>query len=220
MGAGLSDIVELAKALPSMEDRRPGWLRALARVAGDPPYYRLLHEIGLRFRPRRVLEIGTYEGVSAAHLAADPGTLVVTVDVVPAATEKARAIGLQNVRAIAHDSVSLGAKISRGEFPIAVPFDLLFVDGESNFNQAYGEYMAFRPLMAPGGVVLFDDIRLPMETREMDVFWDYVVDPKAELPGMHKTGFGACEVDPVRRLPPWEEVIGRASARWLGKEAT
>jgi len=206
----LDTIVRLSREMPSMPEERPARLRSL-RDADQPGnlYYRLFHAMSMRSGPADVVEIGTFVGSSAAHLGANPAVRVLTIDCNPDASVRVAELGLPNVRAVTADSVAHADKLPRGRW-----IDLLFVDGNHTFNQAYGEYEAYRPLVKPGGLVFFDDIRLPMSTREMDVFWDHVVDPKAELEGMHHTGIGVCVVDPSVALPLWAEVIGAASRRF------
>lgn len=204
----LDAIAQLARL--TEPDGRPDWLKTL-KHASDPDalYYRFFYELSQRLAGARLLEIGTDRGVSAAHLAAHLQNHVTTVDNNPQATANARGLGLPNVEAIHADStVACGQLGSEGRL-----FDVAFVDGLHTFNQAYGEYLLCRALVKDGGFIFFDDIHLDMHTREMDVFWDHVIDPKLDLSHLHVTGFGVCQVARAIEPPPWRTVIDEASRR-------
>lgn len=207
----LEQVQETAERIRTSPDERPERLLALYG-ARDPNnlYYRLFHALSSLSGAAQVIEIGTYVGVSAAHLAINPLVQVLTIDCNPDAKRQAESLGFQNIKAITDDSVRYGKTLPKEPW-----IDLLFVDGNHTFNQAYGEYETFRPCMTQGGLIFFDDIRLPMATREMDVFWETVPDRKAELHGMHHTGIGVSVVDHAVKVRPWTEVIVDASRRFL-----
>jgi predicted O-methyltransferase YrrM len=220
MGAmpALAELGALAASLASSPDGRPAWLRAMPSASDATAlYYRFFHEFSLRYAPAKVLEIGTYVGSSAAHLASNPATTVVTVDHNPDAKRLVDALGRPNVVAVTMDSalfaeILSGSRPPPSSAPPSGPFDVLFVDGNHTFNQAYGEYERFRPHVAEGGLVFFDDIHLPMSTREMDVLWALVPDEKLDLSVLHYTGMGVAKVSRATRLPPWAEAAPRADA--------
>ena len=213
----LSNCLAIADALPRISDDRPEWLRNMAS-ASDPTalYYRFFHELVQEFCPLKVLEIGTYVGTSAAHLAfANGGGSVLTIDINPdAKLQLERAIeghGLKfAIEAVTADSMQwaninryLAADGHRG-------FDILFIDGLHNFNQTYGEYVAFRSFVKDGGLIFFDDLELDMATREMQVFWALVPEEKQKLDMLHYTGFGVCKKDSNVYVPAWGDIVGRA----------
>lgn len=213
----LATIERLAADVRSGSDRRPPELCALSGAADtENGYYRLLYEIGREYAPTRILEIGTFMGTSAAHLALghpDCGTnIVTTVDSNEDAAEQVAGLGYRNIHAVTSDSVSY-LRARPGHPSKSTPL-IAYIDGEHNFTQAYTEYGLCRELVGDRGILLFDDIDLPMGTREMHVFWEYVVDPKVKLDGLHHTGFGAAVVDLSRPLPLWEEIITEATARF------
>ena len=207
----LADIEAFARCALDGPDDRPAWLRAL-RDADHPTsaYYRLLWLMGRAMAPLRAVEIGTFVGTSAAHLAAaDARNYVVTVDVNPDAAVQAAKIGLPNLEAITDNSSRILDLLH--DRPL---FDLCYIDGEHNFNQAYGEYERCRALLRDGAVMLFDDVDLPMATREMQVFWEFVADPKLRLDALHHTGFGAALKDSTVAPLPWSAVVGEAQRRF------
>lgn len=186
-------------------------------------YYRFLallsEGLELELNDLRCLEIGTYQGSSAAHLAAS-GATVVTIDVNPDAARLARALAVaQNLRITpitANSGFVLGDPVEAAKIRALAPYDILYIDGDHTFNSAYGDYTHFWPLVREGGVIVFDDIELDMAGDEMRVFWDRVVDPKVKLNALHETGFGAAirgRVPP----PPWEAVITDVTREILGR---
>lgn len=208
----LGNCKAIAELLLQISDDRPEWLKNMAS-ASDPTafYYRFFHELVQEFHPLSVLEIGTYVGTSACHLAqANIGGLVTTIDVNPdAKLQLERAIegrGFIGVEAITADSMTWVN--GRRSYPPL--FDILFIDGLHNFNQTYGEYVAFRHLVKDGGLIFFDDLELQMATWEMQVFWDLVPEEKLKLDMLHYTGFGVCKKDSNVHVPSWGDVISRA----------
>lgn len=172
------------------------------------PYYRFLARLALD--AERCLEIGTYRGSSAAHLAAS-GASVVTIDVNPDAARVVNEFADLCITPItANSGFVLGDPAAAAKIHALAPYDILYIDGDHTFNSAYGDYVRFWPLVREGGVIVFDDIKLGMAGDEMRVFWDRVVDPKIELDALHETGFGAAIRGSVPP-PPWEDVINDAT---------
>lgn len=207
--AALEELKKLEARAAAPEDPRPEWLKAASDPAGL--YYRFLYELSKpegEGHPRFAVEIGTYTGGSAAHMAA-LGCRVLTIDSNPNAARLAARFGMPNLEAVTSDSMAF-----IGDLASYPPIDILFIDGNHTFNQAYGEYEGYRRRVRDGGVILFDDLALPMATREMEVLWEFIPDPKVRLDSLHSTGFGAAVKDPSVRVPPWEEIITRATERF------
>lgn len=222
----LRTLVALAEPLEGEEwlahDTRPLWLKEMPHAC-DPQarYYLYLYQLIARLGPPLdCVEIGTYIGTSAAHLAVRNGEeggrggLVVTIDINPDAARQVLR------RVPAHDCLAQIATITDDSTYAwdrarvrCLGYDVLYVDGNHTFNQAYGEYYLYRQLLKPGGVMLFDDVGLQMATNEMEVFWDFVVDPKARLDYLHHTGFGIAVKDPAVEVLPWKAVIKEAERR-------
>lgn len=184
-----------------------GYARVLEPVA---PYYCFLAR--LAEHAKSCLEIGTYRGSSAAHLAAF-GAAVITIDVNPDAARCVREIGIDRITPItANSGFVLQDPVEAAKIRALAPYDILYIDGDHTFNSAYGDYARFWPFVREGGVIVFDDIRLGMAGDEMRIFWDHVVDPKVELNALHETGFGAA-IRGSMPPPPWENVITDATRR-------
>lgn len=178
------------------------------------PYYRYLYVLAHNFAPISVVEIGTYVGTSAAHLAHGygRGNLVTTIDVNPDAGAHADALGYANIFAVTGDSTLVGVRLvadcTRGRFG---QVDMLFIDGNHTFNQAWGEYVMYRELVRDGGLILVDDANLEMDGDEMNVFWECVPEPKARVDWLHATGFGIIEKVDAMEVPSWKQAIGTAA---------
>jgi predicted O-methyltransferase YrrM len=204
----LDRAVQVAGSLEEIPDTRPGWLLALPH-ASDPAarYFRALYEIARVLEPKSILEIGTDRGWSAASMAAgSEGAHVVTIDINPESAEFVARLPIGGITALTLNSGVAFEHVRR-----FAPFDWAFVDGNHTFNQTFGEYALYRPLVRTGGLMLFDDLALDMAGDEMGVFWEMVVDRKERVDRLHHTGFGVCEVDHAVSLPPWEQVIASAS---------
>lgn len=196
MRVTLQAIEDLIAGLRTMPDDRPEWLVKATPDSTSVPYYRFLLEFTRRFRPDLIVEIGTGRAGSAAHLAAgNPEGKVVTLDVDPESKKLADAFRRDNLIALTEDSIQ-AARLVR----LLPPIDLLFIDGQHSFEQAFREYATYRPMMRDGGIILFDDICLPQARDQMQAFWESVVDPKLAANELHYTGFGISTVDQSKPL--------------------
>jgi predicted O-methyltransferase YrrM len=213
----LDDAITIARSLETIEDTRPEWLRRLPH-ADDPQalYYRALYEWTRKFQPARILEIGTDRGWSAAHMAAGaPHSSVVTLDIRPESADFVRALPIANIVPLTMSSSMAAQHVMSFH-----PFDMLYIDANHTFNEAYGEYTAYRPVLRDGALIVFDDLALDMLGDEMGVFWAHVLDPKARLDHLHHTGFGICQVNTSIHVPPWRDIIEGATRRILGYQCT
>lgn len=193
----LDQIRALADGILGIPDDRPEWMVGLSSANDEQQtqfarYYRFFHEFVKSCKPENVLEIGTYHGTSAAHLAyADPYCKIVTMDIDASSIDRIERIAsdrnLGNITTLTGDSFRILSEAEKFG-----PFDVLFIDAVHDFVHCYGEYLLYRPLVRDGGIIFFDDIHLG---SEMDSAWGMIADPKVELPTLHYTGFGACKVD-------------------------
>lgn len=197
MNTSLTELIWLAHDLRTIRDDRPEWLRSMPSANDEGQtqyarYYRFFYEFVKRCGPESVLEIGTYLGTSAAHLAySSPSCRVVTMDIEvnPSVivNEIAARRELKNLTAVTGDSAKIFADVAKLGM-----FDVLFIDAVHDFEHCYSEYLLYRPMVKHGGIIFFDDIHI---SREMDAAWECIADPKADLLELHYTGFGACKVD-------------------------
>lgn len=181
----LGELALLSQTVRLTPDARPEWLRALDT---DPTsvYYRYFYVLAQRYGPRSIVEIGTYEGKSAAHLAAgNREGRVTTLDVSAGAKTLADALMIPNLVALVCNSLQAPQLLKW------IPdIDLLFIDGHHECHQVQKEYIAFRPFVREGGLIFFDDIHI---NAGMDHFWSAIPDRKVELPELHYTGFGVAQ---------------------------
>jgi predicted O-methyltransferase YrrM len=205
----LEELRSLSDNLHNVPDNRPAWLREMPYAMETlSHYYRLIWELVKQKKPAYSLEIGIDKGGSTLTLAAaHPAGSVVSVDISKDACENARRIaeahGLRNL-VVANDDSLRNIKLLR---TIGKKADLLFLDGRHDFEHCYAEYIEYRPFMQQGGIILFDDIH---ESRQMETAWEYVVDPKVELPRAHHSGFGACKVDHSIVCPTLSSIVDQA----------
>lgn len=187
-----------------MPDLRPLELRKLAD-AEHPTclYYQYLHLLANWFQPLTAVEIGTHAGTSAAHLAHGHDGSVITVDNNPAATAAVNALGYRNIKAHTADSSEAGAAL----FMNGVKCDVLYIDGNHTFNQAWGEYVLYRRLVRNGGLILIDDVDLEMDGDEMNVMWSLIPEPKMRADWLHATGFGIVKKVDAIDVPPWAKAV-------------
>jgi predicted O-methyltransferase YrrM len=109
-------------------------------------------------RRRRVVELGTATGWTAAALAlADRRRGVISYDPVVRA-ERERYLGLlgATTRARVVLLAARGEEAARTE-----PVDLLFIDSSHERAATLAEWHAWRPRLAPGALVVFDDYGHP-----------------------------------------------------------
>jgi predicted O-methyltransferase YrrM len=123
---------------------RPRDLRTLLSVAG---------------RRAHVVELGTATGWTAISLAlADPGRRVTTFDIVPR-PEPARYLRLAGADARARIELvtAAGADGPRDDRPV----DLLYIDSSHERQATVAEVHAWRPVLAFGAAIVFDDYDHP-----------------------------------------------------------
>ena len=140
--------------------------RRLARHSGDvfsltsvtrPADLRTLLSVA-RGR-RRVVELGTATAWTTISLAlADPRRSVLSCDVV-ARVEPARYLGLvtEDVRA----RIELAIRSGSAGPPNGAAVDLLYIDSSHERAETVAEVRAWRPVLDPGAVIVFDDYTHP-----------------------------------------------------------
>lgn len=181
--AACVELGEFARQLRSFEDARPQWVRDNIEGADDIcHYYRFLYEVSRLSAPSVSVETGTRLGCSALQIAVgNPGGIVITVDVDPAAALRVADLNAKNILPITGDSSKVFEKVKG----MVTEIDLLYIDSDHSFKTAMSEYTLYGSLVRKGGVMLFDDITI---NDEMKSFWMKVDGPKVELPHLH-TGF-------------------------------
>ena len=134
-----------------------GWDR-VARTGKDRMWATALYIMARSFNCRRGLELGACAGISAMYLAAIPTMeRFVTVE------------GSAELASVARDSLRSfkRAEVIVGRFDEALDrfertgetFDFAFIDGHHEQRATIHYFERLLPMLAPGALVLFDDIR-------------------------------------------------------------
>jgi cephalosporin hydroxylase len=154
--------------------------------------YMLLWEIGCDMRPHRILEIGTRTGLSLCQLMSafiNPNEIEKVVCVDPFLDEfTSPALVLKNLKYLnlPTDKVEIITGFSKDvlEKMIYVDkdrFDYILVDGDHTKEAARLDLEGAHRLIAPGGVICFDDISTdPGECGLIDVWLDWKNAHKAD----------------------------------------
>jgi predicted O-methyltransferase YrrM len=186
------EVVRIAEFSRDSQDERPEWLKKMRDT--DPNYaiyYRFLYELSKAMNPLWILETGTRLGLSAAQLAMGcPSARVITIDV--DRHSKARFSDEQNLKALSNViPITADSRKAKELFPSdCKQFDLIYLDSDHTYDVVASEFRLYREMLAPGGVMVFDDICLNPQMRQ---FWAEVPWPKQELNFLHTlcgAGFG------------------------------
>ena len=113
---------------------------------------RVLHFLVAAQKPRRILELGTCLGYSAALMAHASGCEeLITIEHWPSRAIRAKAYlrGLPQIQVLEGDAFSHMKTLSPG-------FDTIFIDAAKAQYLHYWEES--RRLLAPGGMIIFDDV--------------------------------------------------------------
>ena len=129
---------------------------AVPQMAGGLVEARLLEALVVATRAARVLEIGTFTGISAISMASrlSDGGRVITLEADPVAAEIARRHVAASVYSDRIELV-LGDALESLE-RLDGPFDVVFVDAWKTDYPVY--YDAVLPKLAPHGVMVFDNV--------------------------------------------------------------
>ncbi len=151
---------------------------------GSNPYYSLFYSGAKELQPKFVVELGTCTGGSTSHLAAGTSGNVLPIDIEIRPDARERLLAFDNIKLRHGDTrdPELVAEVAKRG-----PIDLLFIDTDHTAEQVTAELSLFGPLVRPGGLIFFDDIRM---NPGMSAWWDELDEDKLDLPEMHWTGFG------------------------------
>lgn len=148
-----------------------------------PPsvYYRFLHLLVREKKPRLSVELGVSGGGGSLHLALGwPAGRVIGVDIILDHEERIQHIFqvCDNFEFWKGDSVAMAKPI----FQEAGLIDVLFIDTDHAMGQGLKEFEAYKPFLADGAVVCFDDLlHVGMEGA-----WDAVPEPKIRMDWLHE----------------------------------
>jgi predicted O-methyltransferase YrrM len=183
--ARVKELISIALQEPSTGD---AWLDARYQedvpiIGHTNPYYKLFWLIAKEFKPKFSVELGTYRGVTAGHIAVgNPDGLVYTVDWHRDAADK-----VHQKCAIAMDGHYPTLSYINGcSWDVAVvqrvasmskvhPIDILYIDAWHWYEYAKKEWDLYTPMLADEALVVCDDI-FDMEGATVDMvkFWNEV----------------------------------------------
>lgn len=178
----VQDAYDQALALP------PGMgIASLAANDGSwAPYLRFLYLLAQHVpSTQRILELGTYAGLSAAHLAlGNPESFVCTVDLEPQADAYKWAEQLGNLSLIVGDSCAVKERVS--SWLHGRQIGLLFLDTEHDGETPARELATYVPYLSDVAFVVIDDLLGPAHLcSKMMNFWNALDYVKFELHALH-----------------------------------
>lgn len=178
----------LPLGIPFIDDRLEEYH---VKYSGRHTYYATLRDIVSALKPDVVLEIGTWEGTSAASFAAGcPDTAVLTIDHHSDPGDDANfAKSLEVMRVYPKVQLFHGCSTEKvtalkpgtecvlpavQEFLAGRTIDILLIDGWHGGDFARADYDTYAPLMSPGALVICDDIHGGDSAAifGMRAFWD------------------------------------------------
>lgn len=178
---------------------------------GEKTYYASYAGIARKYAPRRVMEIGVrfgYSGIAITSGAlaggASPPVWYVGVDAEffggytrdqGYGNYRSNAVAAENFKrfrpGVETEFFTCDTRNGLPEAILTRRFDLINVDGDHSFEGAYGDLNRVWPLLAPGGIIIVDDIGMADVKRAVEQFRD---EREAELDGFawhhNERGFG------------------------------
>jgi predicted O-methyltransferase YrrM len=182
--------------LPGSHGQRPSEILAFAEFAAAR-------------NPHRVCEIGTLTGGTSLFLTGLSPSVrqFVGIDVKIHNARVVAALAPSAVDVVHIEGSSREVRVRDGLIAAldGNPLDLLFIDGDHEYQGAKADLIEYRDLVAPGGLIAFHDIvqdhslnfwsggvpRLWREIREHFSYWEFVDDPSQDA-----FGIGVIEHDP------------------------
>lgn len=154
-----------------------------------PNYYRFLYRLSERFSGLTMVELGArYGGASLHFLRGGSGGRAVMIDPV----DKLRCDWLHGLHYKFHQCRAMDDEAIAAA--TAVRPDVLLIDSDHQYDSTRDEFNAYSPLVAPGGLILFDDITADTSFCRDDFgcgrFWRELPGEKMTLPALHGGGWG------------------------------
>lgn len=131
-----------------------------------PAWVEVLQKLGLRDKPLRVLEIGSWEGLSASFVLRSFESTITCVDTWAGSDEHSNRKDLDVVEKNFDQNLSLfGERFNKIRSTSAEffrnyrgdCFDLIYVDGSHHFSDVLSDAFAAHEVLAPSGLMIFDD---------------------------------------------------------------
>ncbi|MFN8140435.1 MAG: class I SAM-dependent methyltransferase [Fimbriimonadales bacterium] len=160
----------------------PTWI-----LSSEHRYYGYLRLLIEEFEPSSVVELGTFQGISALFMksALPVFSKLTTIDIHPVDNLLTQILKLDTrVRLVSGDTRDPDIVKEFGIDQV----DFLYIDTDHNFRQIAAEWDVWRPVLANGAIVVLDDIHL---NPEMEFFWNQIPFVKLDTGKiLHHSGFG------------------------------
>jgi predicted O-methyltransferase YrrM len=132
----------------------------------------LLVALVMDLEPQVVVEIGAFDG-GTLWIWCQLAGLVVAVDRPPVGYKTETKVNTLGCPVVCGDSHDPQTKARLLEVLDGRPVDFLFIDGDHTFDGVKQDYEMYSPLVRPGGVVAFHDVRghPSFQFVEVDRFW-------------------------------------------------
>jgi predicted O-methyltransferase YrrM len=141
-----------------------------------PSYYAFIYYLCREFKPELMVEIGTYCGMGAVHMAlGNPEGKVYTID-----KDKRPVVGFDNIECIEGYSYEVHDKF------VDNSIDFLFIDGDHRYEYEKLDYERYYPKVKDGGLILIDDISYP----DVCKIWDGIQEVKVRFDSLRLKGEG------------------------------
>ncbi len=141
------------------------------------PYYSFLYLVSREFKPKIMVEIGTYQGLGSIHLAlGNPEGRVTTIEQRLGFRDALYRFcyneNINNIDALIGESLAVVDRFMDNSI------DLLFIDGNHDYEFAKEDYNKYLPKVKENGIILIDDIQLH---SGMERFWEEIKEPKFDV---------------------------------------
>lgn len=154
----------------------------LKSIYGDEyaPYYGLMYNLAAQFKSELCVELGVHKGRGIASFAlGNPEAIVVGCD--PANCDELTVVrdNCPNIRFI--QASSTAPETIDQIRAIGRPIDIIHLDTEHNYGQVINEFTAYRDLLAPKAILLFDDTNAAEQSvmravNDLPLSWRVCVD--------------------------------------------
>ena len=154
------------------------------------PYYHLMYLFAGQIKDGLLIELGIHKGRGLVSLAAgSQQNLVIGLDTIRHPILEKTIGGISNVEFHVRPSLPIPLDILDGK-----QIDLLHIDTEHSYAMAQAEFEAYRPYLAQGAYVLFDDLHA-MEDGVLKYFNELPY-PKVQDDRLHPVcGYGVLIYD-------------------------
>lgn len=200
----------IKKLLKDFKDEPTGIKFLEDRYNPNSKYYRFFYQLVKKFKPNIIVELGSWQGTSAAYFAAgNPDTKVITVDHhTDPGDDINRLMTVEACKKFPNMKYCKGwtcndiyeeeknAHSIKGEnaFPKVIKelngekIDVLFIDSWHVYHQAVRDWEAYKPLLNNGALVIVDDVLKGTPGSAIDgieQFWNELKGTKHLEGGLH-----------------------------------